>query len=329
MTAAGLRKDVESTMPSPQVSCPSCGSDSASVRYRRTFRDKDWALARCNACRLQFTSPPPTDEEGGSFYAGDYHAELRAPSAAERAFGDKYHRYVAMLSRHLPSGRVVDLGCSTGLLVRLLRDRGYAAEGIELNERSAAWGRSHYGVPISTVPLEHSQYEKGSLDCIVLTDVLEHTRHPREFLRTVGDLLAPGGLALVTFPDIRSLESRYLYALARLFRRDWIWSSCHIPLHTWEFTHSTAERCFTEAGFRVVEFHRSQVELERVRSGALSLLALPLRLLRIPQLGRLFGTQMEFVIQKSADAARLHDRAHSMALDHTKPQHATPNTTAA
>lgn len=281
--------------------CPACGADGATLCHARTFRGKRWGLARCGRCDQHYTTPTPTESELNDFYAGDYHVQLRAEGETDAAFGAKYERYAETIARHLPDGRVVDIGCSTGLFVRMLKDRGYDAEGIELNAESAAWGSARYGVRISTEPIERSGLAPGSLDAILLTDVLEHMRHPGEFLASAARYVALDGFALVTFPDIRSIESLYRAALARFFRREWLFSSCHVPLHVWEFTRPTAERCFERAGFRVVDFRRSQLPPERHASLALRLLDLPTRCLSWPLLGRLAGSQMEFLLQKVRD----------------------------
>lgn len=279
--------------------CPMCGSQSARARYERVFKNRKWTLARCRECGLHFTSPTPTEEDLNAFYQGDYHQQLRDAGITEATFGPKYERYADALGRHVRSGRVVDIGCSTGLLVRILCDRGYQAEGIELNHRSAEWGRDHYGISIHDKTLDQCGFMDGSLDAVIMTDVLEHTLHPRDYLRDVHRLLKPSGCVLVTFPDIRSVESRYQYVLSRLLRRDWLWSSCHIPLHVWEFTDATAKACFESAGFRVAEFRRNQPPPDDDSEMlAVRLLNLPIRLLRWQVLGRLLGTQMEFVIRK-------------------------------
>jgi SAM-dependent methyltransferase len=243
-----------------------------------------------------------------AFYDGDYHAELQTEGGSETAFGAKYRRYADTLKKYLGSGRVVDVGCSTGLLVRILRDRGYEAEGIELNPQSAEWGRAHYDVTIHTEPLERCPYAPESLDGLLMTDVLEHASHPLKFLLEARQLLMPGGVLLVIFPDIRSLESRYWHFLSRLFQRDGLWRNCHIPLHVWEFTRPTAEVCFRSAGFRVLEFRRTQPIPESYKGSlALRLLELPTRFLCWPLFRDWLGTQMEFVIQKTSDASRIPD----------------------
>jgi SAM-dependent methyltransferase len=250
---------------------------------------------------LHFADPLPTQEVITGFYQGDYHSGLRTEGRAEKIFQAKYERYAAVIGRHLRRGRVVDVGCATGLLVRILKDRGYAAEGVELNPLSASWGREHYGVTIHDQPLDGCPYEPESLDALLLTDVLEHTHHPPDFLREAGRLLVPGGIVLVTFPGIRSLERRYFRAIARALPRlrGIRWWGCEIPYHVWEFTRPTAERCFETAGFRVVEFRRTQSpEGFPVGGRFLRLLLLPMRLLRWSPLQRWLGGQMEFVIQK-------------------------------
>lgn len=280
-----------------------CGSGSSRILTKRPSLGRQWALARCRKCRQHFTAPTPTAEDLRAFYAGDnYHSVLRTEDGTEATFGLKYNRYVETLKRYLGSGRVVDVGCSTGLLVKKLRDRGYDAEGIELNSESAAWGREHYGVTIHNELLENCPFEPESLNALLFTDVLEHTQHPRDYLREAGRKLVPGGLVLVTFPDICSVESRFHYSLSRLLRRDWLWNNCHVPYHVWEFTPATAEACFTSAGFEVLEMRRDQPPYETSDSLAVNILTAPARCLSWPVLGRMFGTQMEFVIRKASNS---------------------------
>lgn len=196
------------------------------------------------------------------------------------------------------TGRSLDIGTATGLFPSLLKQAGFAAEGLEYNPASAEWAESHYGVTVRTCALEESDAEKNSYDFISMTDVLEHTEHPLRFLQMTREYLRPGGFMLITFPDISSPESRYTRFLAWLFRRDWLWSCCSIPLHTWEFTPKTARAMFEMAGFDVCGFRRAQAEEEPSSALSLAILRLPLRLLRIPTLGLLAGNQMEFIIRK-------------------------------
>ncbi len=193
-------------------------------------------------------------------------------------------------------GRALDVGCATGLLPKMLRDAGFEATGIELNATSAVWGSRAYGITIQVGGIEDIG---GRYDLITLTDVLEHTPHPLRALVALREHLTGGGHVLVTFPDIHSLEAHYFRLLSRLFKRDWLWVSCHIPYHVWEFTPATARAVFSSAGFSVKAYRRSnrRAELE----GKAKLLAAPARLLALAP--SLLGGQMEFILSAARNTA--------------------------
>ena len=281
------------------ATCPMCGSASVTITATKEEDGQRWSLARCGKCGLHFTDPQPTPDYLAKRYSGDYHQDLRVPGGTEKAFGAKYQRYADWLVPHLkPGARVLDIGCATGGLVKLLRDRGFAAEGLELNPETAAWGSRHYDITIHNETLEACGFAPASFDAAILTDVLEHTLHPRDYLANVGRLLSRDGTVLVTFPDIRSIESRYYRTLAKLSGRPWLWRNLHIPLHIWEFTRPTAEACFRSAGFDVIAFRRDQVIEEPEKSALMRLVSLPSRVLGVRGVARLLGTQMEFILRK-------------------------------
>lgn len=276
--------------------CPSCRSTDARRIFDRYFRSRQWWLALCHSCGLHFTDPQPSAEEIREFYSGEYHSTLRSEAITEKEFGPKYRRYCDWIAQFVASGATLDVGCSTGLLVKMLKDRGYRAEGIELNPESARWGRQQYGIPIHEGFLDSLPSSEHSYDLISLTDVLEHSVSPPAELRLIQRLLQPGGHLLTTFPDIASPSSRYLRTISQLTRRGYLWRSCHIPLHTWEFTYPTAKRLFEEAGFEIVGFRRS--EDAQVSFDPAGLLALPSNLATLPIIRDYWGNQMEFMLRK-------------------------------
>jgi SAM-dependent methyltransferase len=248
---------------------------------------------------LVFTDPQPNEADIQSFYEDDYHSNLRQPGASEKEFAYKFDHYCEWLLGYLKPGRSLDIGCTTGLFVKKLQDRGFQAEGYEGNTASAAWGRSQYGLTIHTGFFNPRAWQGGSYDLITLCDVLEHTVNPLEYLRAIGDLLAPGGHVMVTFPHIWCVESLYYRSLSKLLGREWLWQICHVPYHTWEFTPQTARQVFERAGFRIVAFRRWQpIEKEEIHPrDFFSLLRFPTLLLKFPPVGNRFGRQMRFLLR--------------------------------
>jgi SAM-dependent methyltransferase len=280
-----------------------CGQDGLAYLCEREYQSRIWRLARCLECKLHFTDPQPTPDDIKGFYFGSYHSQLRSPGATEVAFEAKFERYIEKIRRFVVAGRTLDVGCATGLFPRMLQDRGYDAEGIELHPQSREFGRAHYRVPIHAETLEElADLTPASYDLITMTDVLEHTANPIAALRCVNKLLKKNGYAMITFPDIRSIESRYYQWLAKLIGQDWIWCTCHIPGHIWEFTESSALDCFGRAGFKAVDFQRIK-GIDRI-VGRWSFLSIPARIFSPTLVAERFGTQMEFVLQQTGDPFR-------------------------
>jgi 2-polyprenyl-3-methyl-5-hydroxy-6-metoxy-1,4-benzoquinol methylase len=283
----------------PAVRCPLCNGFRTRHLFSCVQQRKTWYLAQCTACGLHFTEPQPTAADIRSFYTNDdYHSQLRDAGATEQEFGAKYERYLEWIRRFLPAGRTLDIGCATGLLPHILRRAGYQAEGLELNRNSAEWGMAQYGVRIHTGTLEQfAQTFPDPYDLVTVTDVIEHTENPIEALSLVKRLIKPGGYAMVTFPDIRSVKSRYFQLIARVLQRDWLWMTCNVPFHTWEFTAPIALECFHRCGLSVAGSRRHE-NYEKLEGTFRRTAQIPTRLLSWTPLSTRFGTQMEFMLQK-------------------------------
>jgi SAM-dependent methyltransferase len=117
-------------------------------------------------------------------------------------------RLLDLLAPHVPSGRLLDVGCGHGLLLDEARGRGYDVLGIELSQDGARHAREVLGLPVLQTPLEQSGLEPRSFDVIVMTDVFEHLADPLAALEQCCELLAPGGALMLTTPDPSSLTAR-------------------------------------------------------------------------------------------------------------------------
>ena len=86
-------------------------------------------------------------------------------------------RLLDLIGRHVPAGRLLDVGCGHGLLLDEARRRGYEVMGLELSASSAEYGREILGLDIHEHALADFSDDEG-FDVIVLADVLEHLDDP-------------------------------------------------------------------------------------------------------------------------------------------------------
>lgn len=101
--------------------------------------------------------------------------------------------------------RVLDLGCWTGDLGRVLIGRGCRVSGLEIDPTAADKARGVLDevvvADLNTSPAsEH--FPEGAFDVVILGDVLEHLWDPVSALADARRLLTPGGRIVVSIPNV-------------------------------------------------------------------------------------------------------------------------------
>jgi 2-polyprenyl-3-methyl-5-hydroxy-6-metoxy-1,4-benzoquinol methylase len=121
------------------------------------------------------------------------------------------HSSHSVILRWLGDGhgrRVLDVGAADGVLSRHLTARGWKVTALEADPAAAAAAQPHCERVIvadlaAGVPALDSPF-----DAIVCGDVLEHLAHPAPALRSLGRALAPGGVVVMSVPNVAHLWMR-------------------------------------------------------------------------------------------------------------------------
>lgn len=170
-----------------------------------------------------------------------------------RDFVDSEYSSVHRIVRLIPAGKtVLDAGCSTGYLGRLLQDKGCTVYGIELNEE-AAEAAGHVYRDIWIMDLDDFAGLKGTdilFDIIVFGDILEHLKDPCRVLQKMRTILRDDGVVIVSLPNVANWSMRF-HLLRGKFE--------YVPYGVLDDTHlrffnlETARRMIETAGFEIVE----------------------------------------------------------------------------
>lgn len=93
--------------------------------------------------------------------------------------------------------RLLDVGCSGGIIANELRQRGAAVIGVDIDVPGLAKARARYGEEISFIRTvgERLPFADGSMDVVVLNHVYEHAVDPWLLAAEVARVLAPTGVA--------------------------------------------------------------------------------------------------------------------------------------
>jgi len=121
---------------------------------------------------------------------------------------------MGLLARHLPApGRLVEGGVGSARDLSEFQHAGYAVSGYDAMPESVANARER-GLDVVSHDLELAwPVAEGSLDVVVLLDVLEHIADPVRVLENVRRALRPGAGAVVTVPAYPFLHGDWDRAL--------------------------------------------------------------------------------------------------------------------
>ena len=135
---------------------------------------------------------------------------------------------------------MLDVGCSSGALLRVAGDLGFAVCGIEPATAAASTARA-LGFDIFDGLLEEAAYADNHFDLVTLFEVIEHLTEPADLLLEIRRILKPGGILLVGTGNGASWTAQALSAKWEYF--DISLHGGHISFFNPESLRRLAKRC--------------------------------------------------------------------------------------
>jgi 2-polyprenyl-3-methyl-5-hydroxy-6-metoxy-1,4-benzoquinol methylase len=189
--------------------CPICNSNGNKI-----YLDfNSYFYRRCINCDLVYLDSEAFPNENVS-YAYEYiqqrgHDLLNSSIARSKGATASY--YLSFLERYADKEALLEIGCSTGITLKIAQKRGWNIYGVEINEAAAAIAQNLVGTnPIIVGNVDEKILPDNFFSAIILFDVLEHINDPMKFIKTLERKLKRGGLILLITPNIDSLSGKLL-----------------------------------------------------------------------------------------------------------------------
>jgi 2-polyprenyl-3-methyl-5-hydroxy-6-metoxy-1,4-benzoquinol methylase len=219
---------------------------------RDLFVVNDYNIVECCSCGLVYRNPRPTAAELETFYQGEFYKVVKdyADSLIQSSTQINEHdeAKVEQISKAVSrsSGKVLDVGCGAGRLLRVFKEAGWKCYGIEPDPKMATHTRDKIGAVVFEGILENTTFPSSRFDAITACDVLEHVHNPNGFIHQCQYLLKTGGVLLIQVPDFGS-------HLARKQKEKWP----HLgPGHLHHFTTNTLTQMLNRNGFKIRKIQR-------------------------------------------------------------------------
>ncbi len=158
---------------------------------------------------------------------------------------------------------VLELGCATGSLAKLLTERGCTVTGVELDRGAAKQAEAHCA-RVVVADIENDDLscleQFGPFDVIVAADVLEHLNRPEKALVAVAGLLAPHGYLVTSIPNVAHGSVRLALLAGRFPYADLgLLDSTHVRF----FTRASMTSMLADGGFTVSYVEEQQLDPEQ------------------------------------------------------------------
>lgn len=234
------------------VPCVLCKND-----HFTKLSDKDrygfhTSVVMCSKCGLVQTNPRMNQESYDRFYNEEYRILYNLNKESETDFfsrryikGKEIFNYLfryKTLNKIPSSCRVLEIGCSSGGILKVFKEKGYLVKGYDLDRNFINFGRDHYNLDLNVGTI--LDVDAGfKPDIIIYSHVLEHVLDLDKELTILKDMLADDGILYVEAPGIKNLKESYSLDFLKYLQN----------AHTYHFTLKSLTNLLKNYGFKLFE----------------------------------------------------------------------------
>jgi len=243
----------------PEINCLCCNSINNKVVYslrsrlsapgqktaynisEDSFEIKDSRVVRCLKCGFIYLDPKPDLNLLSKAYE-NMQDDLYLKEEASRS--KAAYLLLKKISRYKKKGRILDVGCATGILLNAAGQLGWEVHGVELSSWGVSLAKERYGINIFQGFLKDARFPGNYFDLVVMADSIEHFPDPRESLKEAARILKSDGLICISTPDAGSITSKIMGKSWQGIKES----------HLFYFNKNTISRMLNDSGFRILAF---------------------------------------------------------------------------
>lgn len=252
------------------VACPACDS----VNSHSIYQKYEIQFVICDRCETIYANPRPRPEHLEEYYTqsenyaywNKYIFPASEVARREKIFKPRVQKVIEICQKlHIKTNTLLEVGAGFGIFCEEIQKAKIFRQiiGIEPTPDLAQTCRDR-GVKIIEKPIEKIDFDEDIediIDVIVNFEVIEHLFSPKDFLVKCYELLAEGGLLILTCPNSKGFD------IATLGQKSNAVDNEHLNLFNLNSLTTLLKYC----GFKVIEQQTpGKLDAELVRKKIIS-----------------------------------------------------------
>ena len=265
--ASDLRRLMQHRDEFVSVSCPACFSNKAQT----AFEKYELIYMICSDCGTVYINPRPNPSLLEWYYStsenyaywNKYIFPASEEARRERIFRPRVEQIAKIIERHnVETDTLLEVGAGFGTFCEEVQRTGLFSRVVAVEPvPDLAETCRRKAIEVIEKPIEQVQAGEIAANVIACFEVIEHLFSPRDFVLGCSSVLIPGGLIVITCPNIRGFDLVTLQAASGTVDSE----------HLNYFHPSSLSHLLAECGFKVLEVQTpGSLDAELVRKKALA-----------------------------------------------------------
>ncbi|WP_044172490.1 class I SAM-dependent methyltransferase [Flectobacillus major] len=232
--------------------CPVCKNTTTThfiTCKDHTVSHEAFNIVACTACGFKFTNPRPNATEIGKYYQSE--AYISHSNTSKGIVAKIYHqvRKITLLDKvklinslYHTKGKLLDVGCGTGMFLNTAKEDGWQVNGIEPSDDARKLAEEITHTSIASEVL--TAFTNQKFNIITMWHVLEHVHLLNETIDWLFNKIENDGKVIIAVPNYQSYD-------ASVYQESW--AAYDVPRHLYHFSKDTIKQLFAAHGFELVK----------------------------------------------------------------------------
>lgn len=201
-------------------------------------------------------------------YSKKYFEELEQ---AEKVEYPRNARILDLIQKYKGSGKLLDVGVGTGLLMEIAQNRGFEVYGLDVSGYAIKEVAKRLKVSANSrlvvSELNKKTFPEDFFDVVNMRHSIEHVKDPLQLLKNVFTILKPGGVVAIATPNSFGPHATFFKEL---------WPHWSAPYHIQFFSKESLKKLVIKSGLTVLKVKTEELTNYDIFRALLKKLGLPI-----------------------------------------------------